>query len=49
MSGKFMVSYDVESLFTNIPLDESIELAGKYILEGSPNIALMRDELKKTL
>lgn len=29
MTGKFMVSFDVESLFTNIPLDECIDLAVK--------------------
>ena len=34
--GKFMVSYDVESLFTNIPLGESIDLAVHYIVEGNP-------------
>ena len=27
MFGKFMVSFDVESLFTNIPLEECIDLA----------------------
>ena len=30
-SQHFFVSYDVESLFTNIPLDEVIELACKYV------------------
>ena len=37
-SNKFMVSFDVESLFTNIPLLESFELAVDYILAGNPNI-----------
>ena len=37
-SNKFMVSFDVESLFTNIPLLESIELAVDYTLSGNPNI-----------
>ena len=32
--NKFMVSCDVESLFTNIPLIESINLAVDYIDEG---------------
>ena len=32
-----MVSYDVESLFTNIPLGESIDLAVRYIVEGNPH------------
>ena len=37
MQGKCMVSFDVESLFTNIPLEESIDLAVEYILKGIPN------------
>ena len=28
--GKFMVSFDVESLFTNIPLEECVNLAVHY-------------------
>ena len=39
-SNKFMVSFDVESLFTNIPLLESIELAVDYILSGNPTIIM---------
>ena len=35
MNGKFMVSYDVESLFTNIPLKESVEHITS--LEGIPH------------
>jgi len=42
-----MVSFDVESLFTNIPLLESIELAVDYILSGNPNIKLSKDSLKE--
>jgi len=42
-----MVSLDVESLFTNIPLLESIELAVDYILSGNPNIKLSKDSLKE--
>ena len=37
MFGKFMVSFDVESLFTNIPLEECIDLAVNYISEGNPD------------
>ena len=33
MHNKFMVSFDVESLFTNIPLEESIDLAVSYITQ----------------
>jgi len=42
-----MVSFDVESLFTNIPLEESIDLAVKYILEGNPNLKLSQSCLRK--
>ncbi|XP_078355795.1 uncharacterized protein LOC144640561 [Oculina patagonica] len=46
VSGNFMVSFDVESLFTNIPLDESIDLAVKYVKEGNSDIKLSTDELR---
>ena len=46
-SNKFIVSFDVESLFTDIPLLESIELAVDYILSGNPNIKLSKDSLKE--
>ena len=32
------ISFDVESLFTNIPLEECIDLAVKYISEGNPDL-----------
>ena len=38
MHGKFMVSCDVESLFTNIPLEECIDLAVRYISDGNPDL-----------
>ena len=44
---KFMVSFDVESLFTNIPLVESINLAVDYIMQGNPDIKLGRENLTK--
>ena len=41
MQGKYMVvSFDVESLFTNIPLEESIDLAVEYILKGIPDMKI---------
>jgi len=46
-SNKFRVSFDVESLFTNIPLLEAIELAVDYILSGNPNIKLSKDSPKE--
>ena len=37
-SNAFMVSFDVESLFTHIPLDETIALAVDLILKSMPEI-----------
>jgi len=45
MYGKFLVSFDVESL-TNIPLEECVDLVVKYILEGNPDIKLSDTELR---
>ena len=44
--GTFMVSYDVTSLFTNIPLDETITIAVDLIFESNPNIKISKNELK---
>ena len=44
---KFLISYDVTSLFTNIPLDETIEIAVNVILENEPDIKIDKNELKK--
>ena len=46
MSRMFMVSFDVESLFTNIPLEECIDLAVNYISKGNPDIKLNKSELR---
>jgi hypothetical protein len=46
MHNQFMASFDVESLFTNIPLDEGIELAISYILRNNPDIKLTPADLK---
>ena len=46
MFGKFMVSFDVESLFINIPLGECIDLAVNYISEGNPDLKLSKSELR---
>ena len=43
---QFMVSYDVTSLFTNIPLDETIQLAVDTVFESNPNIKISKKELK---
>ena len=44
-----MVSFDVESLFTNIPLDECIDLPVRYIKEDKTDIKLSATELKTIL
>ena len=46
MFGKFLISFDVESLFTNIPLEECIDLVVKYISEGNPDLKLTPSALK---
>ena len=43
-----MVSFDVDSLFTNISLDECIDLAVHYITTVNPGIKLSAFELKTT-
>ena len=43
LSGKFLVSYDVTSLFTNIPLQETIDIA----INHNPNLNITKKELKK--
>ena len=43
----FLVSYDVTSLFTNIPLQETIDIAINLIFNHNPNLNITRKELKK--
>ena len=47
ISGKFLISLDVTSLFTNIRLEETINIAIHIILEKYPNIKFTRKELQK--
>ena len=47
LSKKFVVSYDVTSLFTNIPLQETIDIAINLIFNHNPNLNITRKELKK--
>ena len=42
-----IVSYNVSSLFTNIPLQETIDIAGNLTLNHIPNPNITRKELKK--
>ena len=47
LSKKFLVSYDVTSLSTNIPLQETIDIAINLIFNHNPNVNIVRKELKK--
>ena len=47
LSNKYMVSFDVMSLFTNIPLNECIDLAVSYITKGNTELKLSKDDLTK--
>ena len=46
-NNKFMVSYDVTSIFTNIPLNETINIVVEAILESNSNIKITKPELAK--
>ena len=45
LSKKFLVSYDVTSLFTNIPLQETIDIAVSLIFNHNPNLNITKKEL----
>ena len=47
LSKKLLVSYDVTSLFTNIPLQETIHIAKNLIFDYNRNLNLTKRELKK--
>ena len=47
LSKKFLVSYDVTSLFTNILLQEIIDIAINVIFNHNPNLKLARNQLKE--
>ena len=46
-NDNFLVSYDVCSLFTSIPLQETIEIAVELIFENNPQLKVMKHELKQ--
>ena len=48
LSKRFLVSYDVASFFTNIPLQEAIDTAINLIFNHNPSLNITRKELKKT-
>ena len=47
LSKKFLVSYDVTSLFTNVPLQEIINKAINLIFNHNTNLNITKKELKK--
>ena len=47
LSKKFLVSYDVTSLFTNIPLQETTNIAINLIFNQNSNLNISKKELKK--
>ena len=42
-----MVSYDVTGLFTNIPLEETINLSIDLLFEVKPDLKISRKDLQK--
>ena len=49
LSRKFLVSYNVTSLFTKIPLQETIDIAINLIFNHNPNLNITEKELTKLL
>ena len=47
LQNKFWISYDVTSLFTNIPLDETIKLAVDVIIEKNRDNKFSREQITK--
>ena len=47
MNNKFLVSYDVNSLFTKNPLKETIKLTVDLIKTSYPNMKISSDDLTK--
>ena len=47
LSKTFLVSSDVTSLFTNISLQETIDIGTNLIFNHNPNLNITRNEVKK--
>ena len=47
LNNKFLISFDVESLFTNIPLNETIDIAVDLIFKHDPKFSIKKSDLKK--
>ena len=48
-NDKFLISFDVESLFTNIPLNETIDIAVHLIFKHNPKFSIKKTDLKVPL
>ena len=46
-TNKFLIYYDICTLFTSIPLNETIDLAVKLTFDNNPNIKITKKDLKK--
>ena len=46
-TNKFLISYDICSLFTSIALNETIDLGVELISDNNPNIKITKKDLKK--
>ena len=49
LSKKFLIPYNVNSLFTNIPLQETIDIAINLIFNHNPNLNITKKVKKKKL
>ena len=49
ISRNIIVSFDIVSLFTNIPLQECIDLVVSYITDGNSDLKLSQSDLNKIL
>ena len=47
VTDKYMVSYDVTSLFTNIPLEETVHLTVDLLFGATPDLRISRKDLQK--
>ena len=45
LSSKFLISYDVTSLFNNIPRQETIDIAINLIFKHNPNLNITTKKL----
>ena len=46
-TNNFLISYDVCSLFTSIPLKETVDIAVGLLFEHNPDFEITKNELKK--